>query len=154
MMNYSSIRVSTTFFLTLLWSYAAIAKLLDPSLSLSQMRNQVFPNWMADVLAFALPFLELLLVTLLLVKYTYKVGLYLSTLLLTAFTLYIILVKLLVFDRVPCSCGGVLSEMSWTQHLFFNLFFLALSITAIYFEKLKHSPADAIAERRNMGNKT
>jgi putative oxidoreductase len=154
MMNYSSIRVSTTFFLTLLWSYAAIVKLLDPALSLSQMRNQIFPNWLSDVLAFALPFAELLAVALLLVKCTYKIGLYLSTLLLTAFTLYIILVKLLVFDRIPCSCGGVISGMSWLQHLFFNLFFLALSIAAIYFEPLKHSPADAITERRNMGNKT
>jgi hypothetical protein len=34
------------------------------------------------------------------------------------------LVKLLVFGRIPCSCGGLISSLSWTQHLFFNLFFL------------------------------
>ena len=153
-MNSSLVRLSAIFLLPLLWSYAAIVKLLDPVLSLSQMRNQIFPNWLADVLAFALPFAELLAVALLLFKCTYKIGLYLSTLLLTAFTLYIILVKLLVFDSIPCSFGGIISGMSWLQHLFFTLFFLALSIAAIYFEPLKQLKADGIPERRSIGKKT
>jgi len=32
---------------------------------------------------------------------------------------------------MPCGCGGVIEKMSWIQHLWFNLIFLALSIFAL-----------------------
>ncbi|WP_407637169.1 MauE/DoxX family redox-associated membrane protein [Daejeonella oryzae] len=58
-------------------------------------------------------------------------GLNFSLFLLIQFTIYIILIMLNVFGRIPCSCGGILEEMSWGQHLVFNLFFLLLTIIAI-----------------------
>jgi hypothetical protein len=36
------------------------------------------------------------------------------------------------FDKnLPCSCGGIISKLSWKQHILFNLFFIMLSITGI-----------------------
>ncbi len=113
--------------LVLLWTYAALVKLIDPELSLSQMRNQVFPNWLAQVLTFAIPLAEPGLVVLLMLPSLRRAGFVLSFTLLGLFTGYIILIKLMVFGRIPCSCGGIISNFTWTQHLFFNLFFLALS---------------------------
>jgi len=34
---------------------------------------------------------------------------------------------------MPCSCGGVLEKMSWSDHLVFNISFVILSLVALYF---------------------
>ncbi|MDX1365731.1 MAG: hypothetical protein R3243_16110, partial [Arenibacter latericius] len=34
---------------------------------------------------------------------------------------------------LPCSCGGIISLLSWEQHLVFNLVFLLLSIVGIIY---------------------
>nr|MBC7614376.1 hypothetical protein [Pseudopedobacter sp.] len=117
--------------LILLWSYASIVKLINMPLTFSQMHNQVFPIWMADILAYAIPILEIALVLLLLIPRYRKLALWLSIALLSAFTIYIILIKLFLFGRIPCSCGGIISGMSWTQHLIFNLFFLIISLSSL-----------------------
>ena len=114
--------------LILLFVYAALSKLLDLPLFRGQLYNQSFPHQLADVLIIALPASELLTCGLLLLPTTRRYGLWLSALLLSLFTLYIVLVLLGFWSRVPCSCGGVLARLSWTQHLLFNLFFLVLSV--------------------------
>jgi hypothetical protein len=54
-----------------------------------------------------------------------------------AFIIYIIAI-ILTNDQLPCSCGGVLEELSWSQHIVFNSIFILLGITAIIIEsKLK-----------------
>lgn len=58
-------------------------------------------------------------------------GLIASFLLMFGFTLYILLMMLYVPD-LPCSCGGVISGMTWTQHLVFNIIFTSLSTIAIW----------------------
>jgi hypothetical protein len=37
--------------------------------------------------------------------------------------------------QLPCSCGGVLKEMSWKQHLFFNIGFTLLSLAGILLQR-------------------
>jgi hypothetical protein len=40
------------------------------------------------------------------------------------------------FDKnLPCSCGGIISKLSWKQHIIFNLFFIVLSVIGIRFQK-------------------
>ncbi|MEJ7778751.1 MAG: MauE/DoxX family redox-associated membrane protein [Daejeonella sp.] len=51
-----------------------------------------------------------------------------SCILLFLFSMYIILVINHAFERIPCSCGGIISKLTWGQHLVFNLFFLALAL--------------------------
>ena len=119
--------------LILLWTYAALSKLIDFGHTRTQMLNQVFPASIAETLVWMVPASELAAACLLLLPKTRKAGLYLSLFLLLQFTLYIILVMTNIFGRVPCSCGGVISSMSWGQHLIFNLFFLALTLVAIVY---------------------
>ena len=117
--------------LIVLYVYAVTSKLGDLSEFRSQLYNQTFPHALADILLVALPALEILTVGLLFFPRTVLTGLYFSAGLLAVFTGYILLVKLHVWARVPCSCGGILNRMSWTTHLIFNLCFLILNLFAI-----------------------
>jgi hypothetical protein len=46
------------------------------------------------------------------------------------FTAYIIAITKFS-DYIPCSCGGVLQEMGWGEHLVFNICFVLLALAAI-----------------------
>lgn len=117
--------------LIVLFIYAAISKLLTFSDFRQQLYNQTFPHWLAGILLYLLPASEIATVALLSYRRTLAAGLCSSALLLAAFTGYISLVMLHYWDRVPCSCGGILSHMSWTAHLIFNWVFLILNIVAL-----------------------
>jgi putative oxidoreductase len=127
--------------LILLWIYAAFSKLLNYELSRSQMLSQIFPAKISEVLIWLVPATELLTAALLLFRQTIRAGLYVSLYLLATFTFYIGFIMTGLFGRIPCSCGGVLQEMTWIQHLFFNLFFMALTLVAIIYSS-KDQPDD------------
>lgn len=117
--------------LIILWSYAAISKLANLEKSHSEMLNQVFPIWMANIFYWLIPTLELSLCGLLLFTKTRLIGLYGSLFLMSSFTLYIAIVMTGIFGRVPCSCGGILKNMSYNTHLLFNLFFVVLALLGV-----------------------
>ncbi|QHS56558.1 hypothetical protein GWR56_13775 [Mucilaginibacter sp. 14171R-50] len=117
--------------LILLFAYAATSKLMDLNLFRHEMYNQNFPKEIAGALIVLIPAAEILAILLLLISKWQVAGLLFSVLLMTAFTGYTALVLAGYWDRVPCSCGGVLQNMSWTAHFFFNLFFLALAAAAL-----------------------
>lgn len=119
------------FLLILLWVYASLSKLFDYSQSKGQMLNQVFPKPVALILTWLVPTTEFLTGILLILHVTIKYGLWLSLFLLTSFTFYIAGGLLHLYFRVPCTCGGVISHLSWGWHLVFNLSFLVLNLYAI-----------------------
>ncbi|WP_147322020.1 MauE/DoxX family redox-associated membrane protein [Mucilaginibacter conchicola] len=118
--------------LVLLFTYAAVSKLADPATARQQMYNQNIPPEAAGILWILVPAAELLTTALLFSERTRTAGLLLSAVLMAVFTGYIALVLAGLWDRVPCSCGGVLQNLSWRAHFIFNIFFLALSTTAWY----------------------
>lgn len=59
-----------------------------------------------------------------------RLGLYSSLFLMTAFTSYLFTIKTFS-NYIPCSCGGVLEKMGWTNHIIFNIFFVLLLIISI-----------------------
>lgn len=120
-----------------LFFYAAMAKLMDYDKSLSEMRNQIFPVFIAKTLTWLIPVIEIVLSLLLLFPSSRKMALWVSLLLLIAFTLYIAVVMTGVFGRIPCSCGGILENMSYGIHLMFNLFFIAIAIFGLLTENNK-----------------
>ncbi len=123
--------------LTFLWVYAAMSKVLNYEQSRMQMMNQVFPAMINAVLLWVIPITELLIAGLLLFSKSRMAGLILSAILLFLFSGYVLLVMLNVFGRIPCSCGGIISKLSWGQHLVFNLVFLALAILGLGIELKK-----------------
>ncbi len=149
-MKHKVLNQSIVILLILLWVYASASKLLDYETSSVQMLRQVFPAWISQILVWAVPVSELAAAGLLLVSQTQRAGLYASFYLLSAFSCYIALILTGLFGDIPCSCGGVLEQMTWTQHLFFNLFFWALTLVAIIFSPKNQTgyPSDLIMSKK------
>ncbi|MDR6786466.1 putative oxidoreductase [Pedobacter africanus] len=120
-----------TLLLVLLFTYAAASKLLDYDQSKLQMTKQLIPAGTAPVLTWLVPVAELLVVGLLLFKRTRLVGLYASAVLMAMFSVYIAVAMSGWFGRRPCSCGGILSNMGYWEHLLFNVLFVGVAVTAI-----------------------
>lgn len=134
--------------LAVLFVYAASSKLFDYNQFRVQLGNSPLIALYAGVIAWVVPTVELVIVLILTVKNTRSYGLQLSLVLLIIFTGYIA-GMLLSGTHLPCSCGGVISGLSWKEHLLFNLFFMALNITGIVLEK-KESQAMPIKKSINI----
>jgi putative oxidoreductase len=130
-----------TFLLVLLWIYTAISKLSNLSEFERQLSKQNFNHPLQITLRWLIPFSEILAVLLLIFSKTRAMGMLLSLLLMVAFTGYIGLALLGLYEKRPCSCGGVISIMTWNQHFLFNLFFLTIAFIGIWCErKLNYIP--------------
>lgn len=114
----------------LLFVYAALTKLLDYQKFVVQLgQSPILTNY-AQVLAVVVPFIELGISLMLIFPKTRLKGLYAAFGLMVMFTTYIVLASRFS-DYVPCSCGGVLEGMTWTQHLILNTVFVLLALIGI-----------------------
>jgi uncharacterized membrane protein YphA (DoxX/SURF4 family) len=150
-MNKKFIMGIVSLLLILLMVYAAQAKLRDYYNFQFGLSESPIIAPFAGVLAWAVPATELIIAAMLVIPRLRLAGLYASFVLMTLFTLYII-VMLSFYDDIPCSCGGVLEEMSWGVHIVFNLAFVLCSAWAIMLEKKRRrrppspaSPAEVLA---------
>jgi uncharacterized membrane protein YphA (DoxX/SURF4 family) len=117
--------------LVMLFTYAGLSKLLQYDTFKYQLGQSPFVTAYADIIAWLLPIAELLIAALLISPKTRLSGLYLSYALMMAFTLYIY--AMLHYSYfVPCSCGGLLSQMNWDQHFIFNIVFTIISLAGIF----------------------
>lgn len=128
-----------------LFVYAAVSKLINLSQFYNDLRNSVsFGNHVVSkIISWVIPIIELGTVILLIIPKFNKTGLYIALVLMVGFTFYIggtLLIDEFGIAELPCSCGGVISQLSWQQHLLFNAFFVLLGILGIYpwTEKNKH----------------
>lgn len=119
--------------LILLWVYTAASKLANVQVFKQQLNSQVFSKTTVSLLWWLIPGTELLAAGMLLFARSRFAGLCISVFLLFLFSGYIVLVLSGFYERVPCSCGGVLRQLGWKQHLVFNLFFLLLAIAGLWF---------------------
>ncbi|NDV43097.1 MauE/DoxX family redox-associated membrane protein [Flagellimonas sediminis] len=113
-----------------LFIYAATSKLWDFGQFKVQLGQSPILTAYADWLAWLVPLTEYVLAILLLWKPQRLSALYAAFGLMVMFTTYIILV-LNFSDYIPCSCGGVLEDLGWTEHIVFNLIFIALAFIGI-----------------------
>lgn len=121
-----------TAMLIILFSYTAISKLIAFQVFNSQLAMQTLPTWTVRPLAVLIPISELVATALLLAKATRLWGLYVSAVLMSVFSAYMGAVVAGFFEKIPCSCGGVLRQMGFELHLVFNLFFLTITLIGIY----------------------
>jgi len=117
------------FFLALLFTYASFSKLMDYDRFVFQMHLSPFGPIKnnAGLLAVFVPISECAIVLLLLAPKTRLIGVYASLLVLSLFELYI-LWMLFSGLQLPCTCGGIISKMSWKGHLLFNAFFISIAL--------------------------
>lgn len=114
----------------LLFTYAAISKLMDFENFQIQLGQSPILNVFAVWISFLVPITELFIVVLFLGSKFRLMAFYSSLVLMSLFSAYIYIV-LRYSSYVPCSCGGLLEKMSWETHLIFNLAFVFLAVVAI-----------------------
>lgn len=113
------IKQTVIYFFIILFVYAAVSKLTDFENFQVQVAQSPLLSAFATFIAYATVIGELIIAILLCIKKTQRLGLYLFLGMMTAFTVYIYLI-LNYSPFVPCSCGGILEKMGWTEHLWFN----------------------------------
>jgi hypothetical protein len=112
--------------LILLFVYTGISKLNEHSTFRAVLSNSPIIKSNANLLSWGLPVAELFTAFLLFVHPTRKWGVLISLVLMIIFTCYISYV-ILFAANLPCSCGGVLKQLTWSQHLLFNIMFTGLA---------------------------
>lgn len=113
-----------------LFIYAAISKLLDYNDFSIKIGQSPLLSPFAGYVAIGVPVLELIIAVGLLLPSWRITSLFASLCLMTAFTVYIFII-LNFSSFVPCSCGGILEKLGWTEHLIFNLVFVVLAIVGL-----------------------
>ena len=134
-----------------LFVYTGLNKLMDNDVFKAQLGRSPFIQGMAGIIATALPTGELLIAILLCIPPANQtklrlpgslklflsrfpsarlLGLYLSYGLMLLFTGYIYIMLHYAYD-LPCSCGGVLSSLSWKDHLIFNSIFTIIAFVGV-----------------------
>ena len=112
--------------LVILFIYAGISKLVNYAEFRFQLGRSPYVTGIAGFVAWFMPALEIVAAILLALKKTRLIGFYISFFIMVLFSGYIY-AMLHYSPYLPCSCGGVLSMMTWQQHLYFNLFFVLVA---------------------------
>ena len=136
------ITVTIRCLLILLFCYTAINKWLSYNDFMYQLKRSPFIPTGYHFLSFALPVAEIGISVLLSVNTTAKAALAAAAILLFIFTIYIICM-LLYAPQVPCSCGGFVSFLSWTQHIILNT---VMALLAMIGYKLQPGRKQQLAE--------
>jgi len=123
--------------LILLFVYASLSKFLDFHTFYREMDNQPLPNSWTPFLVWAIPCTEIAISVSLIFERTRLLGFYASLVVMGLFTVYTGIILMHFFPYVPCSCGGVIKRLTWTQHLALNLFFVAISIVGVVIQSRK-----------------
>jgi len=124
----------TSILYIILFLYTGISKLIDYSIFREQIAESPILMPIAKPIAVILPWVEFFVVFLLTIPRWRLKGLYMSLGLMTIFIIYIVAI-LMSNKHLPCSCGGILQELSWTGHLVFNTVSFFLAILAIKIER-------------------
>ncbi|AXP80868.1 Methylamine utilization protein MauE [Mariniflexile rhizosphaerae] len=118
------------FLFILLFVYAAMSKLLVFDQFKIQVGQSAMLTPIVDIIAWGIPFLEFVIALMLIIPRFKRLGLYAAFTLMVMFTTYIFII-LNFSNDIPCSCGGVLEKLGWTEHLIFNIAFVFLAFTGI-----------------------
>ena len=118
------------FLFILLFTYAAVTKLMDYQKFTVQIGQSPMLTNYAGLLAWLVPISELVIAGMLAITRLRLAGLYAAFAVMVMFTAYIVAI-LQFSEKVPCSCGGVLEAMGWTEHLIFNIGFAILGFAGV-----------------------
>lgn len=116
-----------------LFVYAAVSKLLDVEKFRVQLGQSPMITAFASWVAIGIPSIEIMIAFVLPIPSLRLFGLFASFTLMVMFTAYIVAITEFA-EYVPCSCGGVLQKLGWTEHLLFNAGFTILAVAGILLE--------------------
>lgn len=122
---------ATRWILIVLFTYTAVSKLAGRYLFLQQLSKVPLLQNVAEVIAIAVPFAELVAAVSLLFIKTDLAGWWISAILMSSFSIYIAGMMLFA-PQLPCSCGGIIAALSWRQHLIINVLLSSLCCFKLY----------------------
>lgn len=114
----------------LLWAYSGFTKYIEHEKFITVLRAAAVVAPAAEAISWLIPSAELTAAFFLLVPACRSIGIWLSSIMIASFTLYVGYMLLFIPD-LPCSCGGVTEKMSWEAHLWFNTGLSGLSLWSI-----------------------
>lgn len=119
-----------TYLFIILFMYTAASKLLGIQSFASTLAKSPLIGSYSLLVAWAIPIIEIAISLVLIFPAIRKAGLWASLILMIVFTAYLMY---MVFSgsELPCHCGGVISRMTWQQHIWFNLGFVTLGLTSV-----------------------
>ncbi len=124
------------FLFSLLFLYTGISKIIDhqaftQQIQYSPLLNSIhIPVYWVNHIVWILSAIEIAIASMLLLNTNKTLALYVGTTMMLVFTAYIGYI-LTIAPFVPCSCGGVLETLTWSQHLYFNISFIIIGIVGI-----------------------
>jgi uncharacterized membrane protein YphA (DoxX/SURF4 family) len=121
-------------FFVCLFLYTGVAKLMDFDVFKGQLEESPVLEPVAPLIAWGLPIVEFIVCILLFFPRWRLKGLYAAFVLMVIFTGYVIAL-LTTSTELPCSCGGIIEELSWPGHLIFNSLLIIISFAAIKMER-------------------
>ena len=121
-----------------LFIYAAVSKLMYFETFQTQLGQSPLLASYAIPISYGIITIELVTAIFLMFDRFRTIALQISLFLMVMFTTYIIII--LHFTAfTPCSCGGVLEKLGWTEHLIFNLVFVGLALIGIRITKFSQT---------------
>lgn len=124
-----TVQIIGTLFIVL-FVYTATSKLLTINAFYEQLTRFPVLKSFPIVVAWGIPIVELVIALMFLFPKMVLRAFYSSLTLMTLFTVYIVWV-LKFSNSTPCSCGGVISRLGWTDHIIFNCGFILLAFLGI-----------------------
>lgn len=124
-----------------LFLYTGIEKLLSHGHFLRTLGNISLISNLPDgalLFSYMIPILEITTAIFLLVPKTKNIGLLISTILMLSFSIYVTSM-LMTSSHLPCTCGGIVSWLTWKEHLILNATLTILGLTTILTPTLKNS---------------
>ncbi|OMP80356.1 MauE/DoxX family redox-associated membrane protein [[Flexibacter] sp. ATCC 35208] len=119
--------------LVILFLYTGLNKLIEHATFRHQLSISpwsLLAAW-SGVVSWALPIGEVLLAAMLLITAFRMTAFIASAILFAGFLVYLGIL-LSSGANLPCTCGGIISSMSWNAHVWFDAAFLLLCIAGIY----------------------
>lgn len=126
-----------SFILIVLFIYTALSKWFLYDIYLYDLNRSPELEPYAKFISFFVPGIELLIAFMLLFANTRLYGLYGSFALMTVFTIYVFYVTQFT-TNLPCTCGGIIRDLTWRNHLILNIGLTILSGLGMIFQKQIH----------------
>lgn len=122
------------YFIFALFIYAAFSKILAFSIYTYDLQRSAYIGKFYGLLSYTLPVIELGIAITVLIPRTRHKALLASAVVMFLFTIYVgIALRTVAYE--PCTCGALIRELSWSQHLWFNIFFIGLSVAGIFIQR-------------------
>lgn len=119
--------------LVILFLYTGLNKLFEHTTFRYQLSISPWPLLasLSGIVSWALPIGEVLLAAMFLIT-AFRMTAFIASAILFATFLAYLGILLSSGTNLPCTCGGIISSMSWNAHLWFNTACLSLCIAGIF----------------------